>query len=182
MEGADQGWGWLRGRPFQVDWREEDTETALKVASQGERAGVIRRRLHGRWLRRSGWGLGAVATAPGVQYRTVQRRVDWYRAGGVATVRGRRMGGHGQPAKLSAAAQAAVADAVATGRFRTAAEVGDRIAATYGVRYRPGGVAGLRKRLRCAPNVPPPLQENADLAEQDRFTKGGLPMPSRRPG
>ena len=56
--------------------------------------------------------------------------MDWYRQGGVAAVRGHRLGGHGQPAYLSAEAQAAVAETVATGRFRTAAEVGDWIAAT----------------------------------------------------
>ena len=56
--------------------------------------------------------------------------MDWYRQGGVAAVRGHRLGGHGQPAYLSAEAQAAVAETVATGRFRTAAAVGDGIAAT----------------------------------------------------
>jgi transposase len=172
----------MRGRPFQVDWRTEDTPAALKAAYQKEDEGAIRQRLHGLWRLRSGWRLGAVAAALGVHYRTVQRWVDWYRDGGVATVRARRMGGHGQPAKLSAEAQAVVADTVATGRFRTAAEVGDWIAETYGVRYRPGGLAGLLARLRCAPKVPRPVHAKADLAAQERFKKGGLPTPSRRRG
>jgi transposase len=172
----------MRGRPFRVAWRVEDTPAALKAVYQAEGTGAIRQRLHGLWLLRSGWTLGAVAAALGVHYRTVQRWVDWYRAGGVAVVRARRMGGHGQPAKLSAAAQAAVAEEVATGRFRTAAEVGDWIADAYGVRYRPGGLAGLLDRLRCGPKVPRPVHEKADLAEQDRFKKGALRRPSRRPG
>jgi transposase len=172
----------MRGRPFRVAWGAEDTPAALKAAYQGEGAGAIRQRLHGLWLLRSGWTLGAVAAALGVHYRTVQRWVDWYREGGVAAVRSRRMGGHGQPALLSAEAQTAVGDAVATGRFRTAADVGDWIAETYGVRYRPGGLASLLERLRCAPKVPRPVHEKADRAEQDRFKKGGLPRPSRRRG
>src|SRR6266508_645376 len=142
----------MRGRPFQVAWQAEDTIAALKAAYQREGAGAIRQRVHG------------------------------YRAGGVAAVRAHRLGGHGQPAFLSAEAQTAVAEAVATGRFRTAAEVGDWIAETYGVRYRPGGLASLLKRWQCAPKVPRPLHEKADLAEQDRFKKGGSPTPSRRPG
>jgi transposase len=121
-----------------------------------------------------------VAAALGVHYRTVQRWVDWYRAGGLAAVRAHRMGGHGQPALLSAEAQVAVADAVATGRFRTAAEVGDWIAETYGVRYRPGGLASLLQRLDCAPKVPRPVHAKADLAAQERFKKGDLQPPSRR--
>jgi transposase len=170
----------MRGRPFRVDWCAADTETALKAAYQREGEGTIRQRLHGLWLLRSGWRLGAVAAALGVHYRTVQRWLDWYRAGGVAAVRAHRLGGHGQPARLSAEAQTAVADTVATGRFRTAAEVGDWIAETYGVRYRPGGLASLLERLGCAPKVPRPLHEKADLAEQDRFKKGGSRPPSRR--
>jgi len=172
----------MRGRPFQVEWQAADTAAALKAAYQREGEGAIRQRLHGLWLLRSGWQLGAVAAALGVHYRTVQRWVGWYRAGGVAAVRARRLGGHGQPAFLSAEAQTAVADTVATGRFRTAAEVGDWIADSFGVRYRPGGLASLLQRLQCAPKVPRPLHEKADLTEQDRFKKGGLPRRSRRRG
>jgi transposase len=170
----------MRGRPFHVEWQAEDTVTALRAAYQAEAVGAIRQRLHGLWLLRSGWRLGAVADALGVHYRTVQRWVDWYRAGGVAAVRARRMGGCGQPSRLAAEAEVAVAAAVATGRFRTAAEVRDWIAAVYGVRYRPGGIYSLLERLRCAPKVPRPLHEKADLAEQDRFNKGGSRPPLRR--
>jgi transposase len=170
----------MRGRPFDVAWRAADTVAALKAAYQGESEGAIRQRLHGLWLLRSGWRLGAVAAALGVHYRTVQRWVGWYRAGGVAAVRARRLGGHGQPALLSAEAQLAVAEVVASGRFRTAAEVGDWIADTYGVRYRPGGLASLLERLQCAPKVPRPLHEKANLAEQERFKKGDSPRRLRQ--
>ena len=120
----------MRGRPLRVEWRAEDSPAALKAVYQREGDGAIRPRLQGLWLLRSGWRLGAVADALGVHYRTEQRLVNWYREGGVAAVRARRRGGHGQPALLSAEAQATVAATVATGRFRTAAEVGDWIADT----------------------------------------------------
>jgi transposase len=170
----------MRGRPFHVAWRAADTAAALKAAYQGEGDGAIRQRLHGLWLLRNGWRLGAVAAALGVHYRTVQRWADWYRAGGVTAVRTRRMGGHGRPALLSAEAQLAVADTVASGRFRTAAEIGEGIADTYGVRYRPGGLASLLERLQCAPKVPRPLHEKANLAEQERFKKGDSPRRLRQ--
>lgn len=128
------------------------------------------------------WQAKETVAALGVHYRTVQRWVDWYRDGGGAAVRAHRLGGHGQPAFLSAEAEAAVADPVATGRFRTAAAVGEWIADPYGVRYRPGGLASLLARLQCAPKVPRPVHEQADLAEQDRCKRGGSRRPSRQPG
>ena len=47
----------MRGRPFEVSWRQEDTPEALKAPYQGERDPELRTRLHGLWLLRSGWRL-----------------------------------------------------------------------------------------------------------------------------
>mgnify|MGYP000586685286 CR=1 FL=1 len=44
----------MLGRPFEVTWRQEDTAEALKAAYQGQRDPVLRTRLHGLWLLRSG--------------------------------------------------------------------------------------------------------------------------------
>jgi transposase len=74
-----------------------------------------------------------------------------------------------------------VANEVATGRFRSAAASGAWIQTTFGVTYRPGGLATLLARLKCAPKVPRPLHAKADLEAQDRFKKGGLSQPLRRP-
>lgn len=169
-----------RGRPFQVDWREEDSALALKRAFQAERTLAVRQRLQALWLLRSGWPLSQVAAATGAHYRSVQRWVAWYRDGGVAAMRAHRLGGTGQVPFLNAAAQAQVADEVATGRFRTAAEIGAWITQTYGVTYTIAGIYSLLDRLRCAPKVPRPLHQNADLAAQERFKKGGLPRHWRR--
>ena len=173
--------GAIRGRLFAVEWRVEDAEGALKAAYQAERDPAIRTRLHGLWLLRGGWTLGAVAKALGVHYRSVQRWAAWYRAGGLAAVRAHRMGGRGQEPFLSPAAQAEVAAEVETGRFRTGAEIGAWIHERYGATYTVAGVYSLLKRLRCAPKVPRPLHAKADIERQDARKKGGSSERSLRP-
>jgi transposase len=142
----------------------------------------VRMRLHGLWLVRRGETVGATAKAVGVSYRTVQRWLRWYEAGGLAEVRARRQGGDGQPPKLDAAQQAAVATEVATGRFHTSAAIGAWITETYGVSYRPGGLSDLLGRLRCGPKVPRPLHAKADLAAQAAWKKGASRTPCARAG
>ena len=39
----------MRGRAFEVTWREEDTTEALKAGYQGDRDIELRTRLHGLW-------------------------------------------------------------------------------------------------------------------------------------
>jgi len=85
----------MRGRRFLVTWWEADTAEALKGAYQGEGDLEFRRRLHGLWLLRCGWGLLSVAQAVGIHYRTVQRWAGWYREGGVGNVLSHKMGGKG---------------------------------------------------------------------------------------
>jgi transposase len=168
----------MRGRRFVLAWREDDTEEALRAIYLAERDGALRSRLHGLWLLRSGQALGAVAEVLGVHYRSVQRWVAWYRQGGLAAVRGHRMGGVGQPSFLTAEAQAEVAEVVATGRFHTAAEIRDWIAQRYQVSYAVGGVYSLLARLRCNPKVPRPLNPKADLAAQEAWKRGACATPS----
>lgn len=111
-------------RPFRVAWREADTATALRAAYRAEPDKEVRPRLHALWLLRSGRPLAALAAVLGVHHRSVQRWVAWYRAGGLAAARAHRQGGHGQVPRLTPAQQARVAERVATGEFRTAAESG----------------------------------------------------------
>lgn len=171
----------MAGRRLRVVWQATETVEALHDAYRAAGDAEVRMRLHGLWLLRGGRRVGEVADAVGVHYRTVQRWVRWYEQGGLVAVRAHRQGGVGQPSRLTAAQHEQVAETVATGRFRTAAEIGAWIAATFGVTYRPGGLYSLLGRLRCAPKVPRPLHEKADLDAQDRFKKGGsrprLPQP-----
>ena len=166
---------------FVVAWADTDTEAALRAWYRAEPDGAARMRLQGLWLLRRGRPVDEVAATVGVHRRTVDRWVAWYRAGGVAGVRAHRQGGVGQPSRLTAAQREAVAAEVATGRFRSAAEIGAWIAGTYGVAYRPGGVYDLLGRLRCHPKVPRPLHEKADPAAQAAGKGGASPTRSRRP-
>lgn len=116
----------------------------------------------------------------GAHYRSVQRWVAWYRAGGVAAVRARKMGGTGQAPFLRPAQAAAVAAEVETGRLRTGEEIRAWIAARFGVEYTLGGLYSLLERLRCSPKVPRPIHAKADRAQQEAFKKGGSRKRSAR--
>jgi transposase len=172
----------MPGKPFMMAWAEADSEASLKEQYRAETDGRRRLRRHGLWLLRCGRAVEEVAAVVGVHRRTLERWIDWYRhEGGVAGVLAHRQGGVGQPPRLTAEQQEQVGAEVATGRFRTAAEIGRWIADTYGVSYRPGGVADLLRRLRCHPKVPRPLHEKADLAAQAAWKGGALARPSPSP-
>ena len=83
------------GRPFRMEWHEEDTPAALKEAYLSQEDVSIRTRLHVLWLLRRGWRITAAAEAVGVHYRSAQRWVEWYREGGLNEVVSRKMGGVG---------------------------------------------------------------------------------------
>ena len=134
----------MLGRPFVMGWREEATRETLHAAYRRQPKGEVRTRLQGRWLLRQGWRLEAVAGALGGHYRTVPRWVRWYREGGRTAVSRQHGAGHGQPAYLTPEQEAAVQAEVATGRFHTAAEVRQWVAAQYGLRSTAKGIYRLR--------------------------------------
>lgn len=163
-----------RGRPFVVAWRNEDTAEALRTAYRAEPRADVRQRLHALWLLRSGKRrLAEVATIMGVDYRSVQRWVAWYRAGGLEEVRRHHAGGYGQPPRLTAVQQEQLATEVETGRFRNALAIRAWVAETFGVTYTEGGMYSLLERLRCNPKIPRPIHEKANLAEQEAWKRGG---------
>lgn len=163
----------MRGKVFAVDWRDEDTAEVLKGTYQAERDGQVRTRLHGLWLLRAGRSLSEVAAVVGVDYRTVQRWAAWYRRGGLAEVRGHKMGGTGQVPFLSPAQEAELAEEIATGRFRQGEQMRGYIQERYGVSYTIGGIYSLADRLACAPKVPRPVHAQADPAVRAGFKRGG---------
>lgn len=170
------------GRPFVVAWTEDDTEETLRVAYRQEGDAEIRMRLQALWLLRSGERtVGEVAQIVGVDYRTVQRWVAWYRAGGLEAVRTHRMGGYGQIPRLTPEQQEALAAEVETGRFRNAVAIRAWVAETFGVAYTEGGMYSLLERLRCRPKVPRPLHQKADLADQGAWKKGDSQLRSSTP-
>jgi transposase len=82
------------GRPCRIAWQED--AATLRQLYQQERDGPVRTRLHALWLLQEGHNLAETAQLVGVEYRTVQQWVAWYRAGGVAEVRGHRRAGKGR--------------------------------------------------------------------------------------
>ena len=160
------------GRPFRVDWHPDDTPEALKAAYRAEQDTMLRTRLHGLWLLRSGRQLGEVSSVVGVHYRTVQKWVFWYRKGGVEEVLSHRMRGKGQPRFLSEEQERELTEEVESGRFKTAGEIRDWIESEYGVSYRPGSVYTLLERLGCSPKVPRGLHEKANIGAQESWKRG----------
>ena len=169
-----------RGRKLAVAWAAADDAASLYARYRRERRPDVRPRLHGLWLVRTGKTTGEAAEVLGVDERTVQRWLAWYRAGGLAPLEGRHAGSQGAPSFLTPEQQTELAEEVATGRFRTAAEIRRWVQERWGVEYTEGGMYALLGRLRCAPKVPRPIHEKADHRAQARWKKGGSPRPSTR--
>ena len=169
-----------RGRKLRVAWAAEDDAASLRARYRRERRADVRPRLQGLWLVRTGRTTREVAEVVGVEERTVQRWLAWYRAGGLAEVEGRHARGKGAAPFLTAEQRADLAGEVETGRFRTAAEIRRWVEERWGVRYTEGGMYALLHRLRCAPKVPRPIHEKTDQLAQARWKKGGSRTPSAR--
>jgi transposase len=171
----------MAGKRVQIAWHEEDTSKALLERYRREEEGEVRTRLHGLWLLRTGRSMEEVSEIVGVHYRTVQRWVGWYRSGGVVEVGSHHAGGYGQPSWLTPEQEAVVAEEAAKGTFTTAADVRRWVCDHFGVAYRPKGVYGLLRRLRCRPKVPRPIHVQADLETQEAWKKGVVPPPCKQP-
>ena len=169
-----------RGRKLRIAWAAEDDAASLRAGYRRERRADVRPRLQGLWLVRTGRTTREVAEVVGVEERTVQRWLAWYRAGGLAEVEGRHAHGKGAAPFLTPEQRAELADEVETGRFRTAAEIRAWVEERWGVSYTEGGMYALLGRLRCAPKVPRPVHEKVDHLAQARSKKGASRTPSRR--
>ncbi|HVE74754.1 MAG TPA: winged helix-turn-helix domain-containing protein [Mycobacteriales bacterium] len=169
-----------RGRKLMVAWAAADDAGSLYARYRRERRADVRPRLHGLWLVRRGHTTREVAGVLGVDERTVQRWLAWYRAGGLEPITGRHAGSQGAPSYLTPEQRAEVADEVAMGRFRTAAEIRQWVQERWGVSYTAGGMYALLGRLRCAPKVPRPVHEKTDHLGQAQWKKGGSRQPSTR--
>ena len=169
-----------RGRKLTIEWAAEDDAASLYARYRRERRADVRPRLHALWLVRTGLTTHATAAVLGVDERTVQRWLGWYRVGGLGPIEGRHAGSQGAPSFLTPEQKAELAADVATGRFPTAAEIRRWVEEQWGVRYTEGGMYALLHRLRCAPKVPRPVHEKVDHLAQARWKKGGSPQPSRQ--
>ena len=167
-----------------MDWRQEDAEEGLRRAYQEQRDGIVRTRLHARWLLRRGKRMGEVPDIVGTHRRTVQDWVGWYRGGGIEEVAVHKKDGKGVSRFLNPDQERALTDEVSSGRFQTAGEIRDWIESEYGVSYRSGSIYRVLERLRCASRVPRLCHVNAEAARhrQKAWEKeGSVAEPCRRP-
>ena len=169
-----------RGRTLTIEWAAGDDAASLYARYRREQRADVRPRLQALWLVRTGHTTRETAAVLGVDERTVQRWLAWYRGGGLAPIEARHAGSQGALSFLTVEQRAELADEVATGRFRTAAAIRRWVAEQWGVSYTEGGMYALLQRLRCAPQVPRPVHEQTDHLAQARWKKGGSPRPSTR--
>jgi len=136
----------MRGRPLVVDWTE--SADTLQAMYEHERNGHRRARLQALWLLRSVASIGEAGRAVGVDYRTVQRWVSWYRQGGLSAVL-MRTPGYAAPGRPSRLSETQIADLVGRsrdGQFRTVSEAVNWTSQTYGVSYTYTGMYALLGR------------------------------------
>lgn len=132
-----------------------------------------RTRLQALWLLREGKSLGEVQQLVGVGYRTLQRWVGWYWAGGLEEVL-RRTPGHGARGRqqwLSVEQRQAVKREADQGQFHTAQEVGRWIEGQWGIHYGYRGIYRLVHRLGLRLKVPRPQSERANPRAQAAWKK-----------
>src|SRR5437764_12854717 len=112
-----------RGRKLTVEWAAEDDAGSLYGRYRRERRADVGPRLHGLWLVRTGKTTREAAEVLGVDERTVQRWLGWYRAGGLAPLEGRHAGSQGAPSFLTPEQNSELTEEVATVRFWTEAKI-----------------------------------------------------------
>jgi transposase len=164
----------MRGRRMAIAW--QDAAAALHRRSRAEPAAESRTRGHALWLVRQGRTATEAATLVGVERRSVQRWLAWYRQGGLAAVAQHRRGGRqGRAAWLTADQQAALTAEAARGTIRTVGEAVAWVAQRFGVPYPDWGMRSALHRRKLGRKVPRPLAAQASLAAQAAWKKGGSP-------
>lgn len=136
----------MRGRPLVVEW--VDSFDDLDQQRLAERNGHRRARLQALCVLRSGHTIGEAGLAAGVDYRTVQRWVQWYREGGLDAVL-QRTPGYAAPGRPSRLSETQINDLVTrsqSGEFRTVTEAVVWVRSTYGVDYTYTGMYALLGR------------------------------------
>jgi transposase len=163
----------MAGRPLHVNWTHD--ETTLRALYKAELDPRLRSRWQALWRLRVGETAERTAELVGAHVRTVLEWVHWYRAGGTEEVRRHRVGGgRGRAALLTVEQQAALRTEVASGRFKTGAQIGAWVEARWGVRYSLNGLYGLLGRLEASPKVPRPRSTGADPAAQTEWKRRGV--------
>jgi transposase len=166
------------GRPVRIAWQEE--AATLGRWYRAEQDSQIRPRLQALWLIRQGYRVGEAAAVVGVNYRTVQDWLGWYRQGGLVAVRAHRRAGKGRAAYLTVEQQGQLLAKAATGCFFTVADAVQWVATTFGVTYTAKGMQRLLRRLGCRKKVPRPMNPKTSVEAQTAWKRGAWSPPSLR--
>jgi transposase len=135
-----------RGRPFKVNWKEDEQTLYELYKKEGDCQ--ERRRLQALWLLRKGMGLSETAEIVGVNYRTVQKWVSWYRQGGLAALRGRKRGGSGGvAARLGEEEMAKLKAKMEEGAFKTIWDARKWVGDEFEIEYSYWGMRGVFDRM-----------------------------------
>ncbi len=136
----------MRGRPLIVEWAETPEELHTKF--RRERNGHRRARLEALWMLRSGSSISAAGAKVGVDYRTIQRWVSWYREGGLEAVLTRTPGyaAPGRPSRLTSEQRTVLLRKSRQGQFRTVRDAVDWVEQEFGVTYTYTGMHALLNR------------------------------------
>lgn len=139
-----------------IEWNE--TADTLHERLERERNGHRRARLEALWLLRRGHHIGDVGEAVGVDYRTVQRWVSWYRKGGLESVLQRTPGyaAPGRPSRLTPEQIEALLARANTGSFRTVWDAVDWVEKQFSVKYTYTGMHALLNRRGMRDPYRPP--------------------------
>ena len=158
-------------RLLRIEWH-DDAESLGKLY-QAEKDLQNRRRLHALRLLRQERKMSDVAAIIGVDYRTVQEWVSWYRKGGVTEVLSHRHGGHSaQKRRLSTEQEAELKQAADAGEIRGIHD-GVAWAKAHQVTYTYWGMRHVFHRLNLRRKVPRPRNPKASETEQEAWKKGG---------
>ncbi len=162
-----------RGKISQVSWQASDDAPFLKSALRKEPDAVIKPRLHLLWLVRQGKQVQEAAALVGVNRRTAQEWLLWYRQGGLEQVRAHKRGGHGKPSRLNGEQKASlVAKACADG-FVSIKDGVRFVREQFGIEYTESGMTKVFSALQLRKKVPRPRNAKATEEVQESYKKGG---------
>lgn len=160
----------MRGRVLEMDW--VDDEASLKGAYLSEKRAQVKPRLHLLWLVRQGKQIKEAAKLIGVNIRTAQDWINWYRQGGIEAVVKRRRGGYGQPRRLTPEQEAAIVQKARETGFISAPDAAKFVQEEFGITYTNSGMGTVLNRLKLRKKVPRPRNAKASQEVQDGFKKG----------
>ncbi len=171
----------MRGRKLNIEWQEDAEQ--LHELYRREQSAEVKPRLHALWLLRSEHSARQTSQLVEVHYATLMQWLAWYRRGGVAEVRRHLHGGRqGRASLLNSEQIAHLSQQAARGEFRTAADVRQWIADTFGVHYTAGSIYSLLARLRWKPKRTRPQAINTSPAVQEAWKREDLHKPSKQMG